>query len=234
MLFRSLAFLVGSAGLVGLLPLGSFWCFGLMLHNLLADAPLFAAVFLLTNLLTAANVVKAKYKLGERADQITTMAMHSNVAAYLQELGYLQVQVSGGNVLANQGTVNIPPVTTFAGLNVIIDDQLTYLPGGTTGQPVKYPVYLFGQGVIGEGVQQDMRLDTDRNKPSFQDILIADYHYSYHVVGTKWTAAGDNPTNASTSGNLANSGSWGLAYTNSKLIPIVRLQVNTPYDTTAY
>jgi NAD(P)H-quinone oxidoreductase subunit 5 len=54
----ALAFLVGSAGLVGLLPLGSFWCFGLMLHNLLADAPLFAAVFLLTNLLTAANVVR--------------------------------------------------------------------------------------------------------------------------------------------------------------------------------
>ena len=54
----ALAFLVGSAGLVGLLPLGSFWCYGLMVDNLLAGAPLFAAVFLLTNLLTAANVVR--------------------------------------------------------------------------------------------------------------------------------------------------------------------------------
>jgi len=43
---------------VGLLPLGSFWCYGLMVDNLLAGAPLFAAVFLLTNLLTAANVVR--------------------------------------------------------------------------------------------------------------------------------------------------------------------------------
>mgnify|MGYP006272021705 FL=1 len=54
----ALAFLVGSAGLVGLLPLGCFWCFGLMLHTLLADAPAFAAIFLITNLLTAANVVR--------------------------------------------------------------------------------------------------------------------------------------------------------------------------------
>ncbi|MFM7652301.1 MAG: NAD(P)H-quinone oxidoreductase subunit F [Vulcanococcus sp.] len=54
----SLAFLVGGAGLVGLLPLGCFWCYGLMVDNLLAGAPLFAAVFLLTNLLTAANVVR--------------------------------------------------------------------------------------------------------------------------------------------------------------------------------
>ena len=54
----ALAFLVGSAGLVGLLPLGCFWCFGLMLNTLVLDAPLFSAVFLLTNLLTAANVVR--------------------------------------------------------------------------------------------------------------------------------------------------------------------------------
>ena len=53
-----LAFLVGSAGLVGLLPLGSFFCYGLMVDNLLNEAPPFAGVFLLTNLLTAANVIR--------------------------------------------------------------------------------------------------------------------------------------------------------------------------------
>jgi NAD(P)H-quinone oxidoreductase subunit 5 len=54
----ALAFLVGSAGLVGLLPLGGFWCFGLMVDNLASIAPLFALVFLLTNLLAAANVTR--------------------------------------------------------------------------------------------------------------------------------------------------------------------------------
>jgi NAD(P)H-quinone oxidoreductase subunit 5 len=54
----ALAFLVGSAGLVGLLPLGCFWCYGLIVHTLLPASPGFVAVFLITNLLTAANVVR--------------------------------------------------------------------------------------------------------------------------------------------------------------------------------
>jgi len=54
----SIAFLVGSAGLVGLLPFGCFWCYGLMVNSLRESAPLFAAVFLLTNLLTAANATR--------------------------------------------------------------------------------------------------------------------------------------------------------------------------------
>ncbi|MFM7312449.1 MAG: NAD(P)H-quinone oxidoreductase subunit F [Cyanobium sp.] len=54
----ALAFLVGSAGLVGLLPLGCFWCFGLMVDNLRELSPLYAGVFLLTNLLSAANVTR--------------------------------------------------------------------------------------------------------------------------------------------------------------------------------
>jgi NAD(P)H-quinone oxidoreductase subunit 5 len=53
-----LAFVVGGAGVVGLVPLGSFWCYGLMLHTLLPASPLLAAIFLLTNALTAANVVR--------------------------------------------------------------------------------------------------------------------------------------------------------------------------------
>ena len=53
-----LAFLVGSAGLVGLLPLGCFWCFGLLLQTLRELAPGYALLFLLTNLLAAANVTR--------------------------------------------------------------------------------------------------------------------------------------------------------------------------------
>ena len=54
----AMAFLVGSAGLVGLLPLGGFWCYGLMVDNLRQIAPLYAAIFLITNLLAAANVTR--------------------------------------------------------------------------------------------------------------------------------------------------------------------------------
>lgn len=185
------------------------------------------------NYLTAANVVKAKVKLGERSSELTAIAMHSAVAGYLEQTGYLQVQVSGSSLSAASG-LNGVGYNTFAGLRVIIDDQLTYLAGGTSTHLVKYPVYLFGAGVVGEGVQQDLRVEYDRNKLSFQDILVTDMHYGFHVNGTKWAAAGDNPTNASTSGNLANTSSWGLAYNTAKNVPLVRLLVNTPLDATVY
>ena len=130
--------------------------------------------------------------------------------------------------------VGNPEVATFAGLRVVIDDQLSYLTGGTATHAVKYPVYMFKSGVVSEGIQQDLRLAADRNILSMQDILAVDYHYGFHITGTKWAAAGDNPTNAATSGNLANTSSWGLVFSTTKMVPIVRLLVNTPFDSTAY
>jgi len=58
-----MAFAVGSAGLVGLLPLGSFWCYGLMLTTLLPQSPAIAAVFLITNLLSALNATRVMRSL---------------------------------------------------------------------------------------------------------------------------------------------------------------------------
>jgi hypothetical protein len=185
------------------------------------------------NYLTAANVVKAKSKLGERGSELTAIAMHSSVANYLEETGYMQVQVSGGSLSSASGLAGVS-YNTFAGLRVIVDDQLGVITGGTSTHLNKYPVFLFGANVIAEGIQQDLRVETDRNKSSFQDLLIVDYHYGYHVAGTKWAAAGDNPTNAATTGNLGATASWSLAYNNIKNVPLVRLLVNTPYDVGVY
>jgi NAD(P)H-quinone oxidoreductase subunit 5 len=52
------AYGVAAAGLVGLLPLGCYWCYGQMVEALSPSALPFAAVFLLTNLLTAANLTR--------------------------------------------------------------------------------------------------------------------------------------------------------------------------------
>ena len=54
----TVAYLVAAAGLVGLLPLGCYWCFGLGVQALWAQSPFFAGVILLTNLLTAINLTR--------------------------------------------------------------------------------------------------------------------------------------------------------------------------------
>ena len=192
------------------------------------------------NYLNAANVVKAKAKLGEKGDELDAIAMHSNVAYYLQQVGMLTFSgsalSSGTAITFGGGGVGLEQsaVPYFAGLRVVIDDQLTYLAGGTSTHVVKYPVYLFRSGVVSEGIQQDLRLAADRNILSMQDVLAVDYHYGYHVTGTSWVAAGDNPDNTSNSGNLAATASWNLVFSAAKQVPICRLLVNTPLDPSAY
>ena len=52
------AYLVASAGLTGLVPLGCFWTLAQLVDNLLPQAPFFAAVVLLTDALTMLNLVR--------------------------------------------------------------------------------------------------------------------------------------------------------------------------------
>ena len=52
------AFLVAGLGLSGLVPLGCFWGFGLLVETLRQQAPFYAAVVLLTNALTTLNLVR--------------------------------------------------------------------------------------------------------------------------------------------------------------------------------
>ena len=192
------------------------------------------------NYLSVGNVIATKNLLGERGEEIDTIAMHSAVAYYLQQIGMLTFSTSAlaasGAVTWGAGGVGVsaPEVATFAGLRVVIDDQLTFLPGGTATHRVKYPVYMFKSGVVSEGVQQDLRLAADRNILSMQDVIAVDYHYGYHITGTRWAAAGDNPTNEATAGNLSNTSSWNMVFSTTKMIPVLRMLVNTPYDTTAY
>jgi hypothetical protein len=192
------------------------------------------------NYVSAANVIAARNLLGERGYDLDTIAMHSNVYSYLMQVGALTFSTSAlaaaGAVTWGGGGVGLTSsdVAYFCGLRVVVDDQIVALTGGTSTHLKKYPVYLFKSGVISEGVQQDLRLAADRNILSMQDVIAVDYHYGYHIAGTKWAANGDNPSNASSTGNLAATASWNLVYSTTQMVPITRLLVNTPFDTTTY
>ena len=81
-------------------------------------------------------------------------------------------------------------------------------------------------GTILEGVQSELGIEAERNILSKQDVMSVDYHSAYHIMGTKWGSATDNPTNA----QLANDNNWAITY-DADLIPIVELIVNSPLDT---
>ena len=185
------------------------------------------------NYLTGANVAKARALLGERGDELDTLIVHPNVGFYLYQVGLLQFStssmVSSGAITWGGGGagVDAKSIGTFAGLNVIMDSQVNAVQPGTSGHIKEYYCYLVKSGTILEGVQQELRIEADRNILSKQDVLSVDYHTCYHVMGTKWGNAADNPTNSV----LGNKDNWTATY-DPDLIPMVQLTVNTPLDTT--
>ena len=188
------------------------------------------------NYLTAQVFAEARAKLGERGNDITAVAMHSSVYYYLVQVGALTFSssslVDGGAIQWGGGGINLrnDDVAYFMGARVIVDDMLTASNAGTAGEYPCFPVYAFGGGVVNEGVQQELRTEVDRNILSKQDVMSLDYHYGMHIMGTSWTSAQDNPSNTL----LKVGGSWALAYETSKLVPIVKIDVNTPIEGTAY
>jgi hypothetical protein len=180
------------------------------------------------NFLNAASVIQAKAKLGERADELTTIAMHPNVYFYLQQVGALTFSTSalstGGSVTWGGGGVGLTStdVAYFMGLRVIVDSMLPFDANGAN--PDKYTCYLLGAGSFGEGVQQELRIEADRNILSKQDVISLDYHYGMHLMGTSYGGA-DNPDNTT----LQSAGSWTRAYSRNDMVDAVKLVVSSPF-----
>ena len=187
-----------------------------------------------SNFLTASTVSEARSVLGERGDELDILVVHPSVGFYLYQIGLLTFSTSalaaGGGVTWGGGGVGVGArdIGEFAGCRVIMDPQVNTVRPGTATHVSEFRCFLMKGGSIMEGVQQDMRIEADRNVLSKQDVLSVDYHTAYHVMGTKWTSATDNPTNAV----LATAGNWSATY-DIDLIPMVEVIVNSPLDTSA-
>ena len=197
------------------------------------------------NYLSAAVFAEARSKLGERGGDITAVAMHSSVYYYLVQVGALTFSSdslsTGGEIKWGGGGINLrnDDVAYFMGARVIVDDMLDATNRGETdGKYLEFPCYAFGGGVLNEGVQQELRTEVDRNILSKQDVMSLDYHYGMHVMGTGWVNANDNPGNSEVAKSdpqpkiegLDVAGNWKLCYQTPKLVPLVRIDVNTPLE----
>ena len=178
--------------------------------------------------LSAASLIRGKAKLGERADQLTTLCIHPNVYFYLQQIGALTFSTSalssGGSITWGGGGVGLTStdVAYFMGLRVVVD---SLLPVDTNGaNPDKYTCYLLGGGSLAEGEQQALKIEAERNILSMQDVLALSYHYGTHLLGTSYNST-DNPDNTT----LQTAGSWTRAYTSNQMVDAVKLIVSSPF-----
>jgi len=149
--------------------------------------------------LNGATFVDACTKLGDAADRLTAVAMHSGTEAALRKLDLIDfIPDSEGKAM----------LRTFQGRRVVVDDTLPTRAGSTDG--TVYTTYLFGQGAFAKGVAPldgaalqggfgTEGVELARVPLDSDTVLINRRRYILHPRGVKFTSAsvaGDSPTNA--------------------------------------
>lgn len=190
------------------------------------------------NFLQAGTVVGMQNLFGERGDQLTTIAMHSAVRNQLVGQGMLTFSspaapTTASPVVWGGGGVGVSneAVEYFAGARIVVSDQLVVPAAdavdGAQGDAINYPVYFFGQGAVQEGVQSGLRIATERNVLSLQDIIALDYHYLLGIPGISWkgNVGGKAPKNT----DIATAANWELAWAHHEYVPIAKCIVNSPF-----
>ena len=189
---------------------------GSMSGNLLAIHAESIAAQTSATRLNGATFVDACAKLGDRADRLTAVAMHSATEAALRKLDLIDfIPDSEGRAM----------LRSFQGRRVVVDDNLPTRAGTTDG--TVYTTYLFGQGAFAKG---SATLDSDPLQGGFgtegveiarvpldsDTVLINRRRYVLHPRGVKFTSAsvaGDSPTNA----ELETASNWTRVWENKNV-----------------
>lgn len=161
------------------------------------------------NRIAATVVLAAKQTMGDAAERLSAIAMHSVVYTNLQKQNLIAFIPNA------RGEVNIP---TYLGYQVIVDDSCPVEM--VSGNPV-YTTYLFARGAIGYGegspkVATEVTRDAAAGNGEGQEVLHNRKHFVLHPRGVKFTRAamaGASPTNA----ELANATNWDRVYSRKQI-----------------
>ena len=173
-----------------------------------------------TELIGSDQVIDTANLLGDHWDRITAMVMHSKPFARLQKLNLISFEP-----LSEQG-IEVP---RFLGREIIVDDGVPVVDGGTNGK--KYTTYLFGAGAVAMGDGTDAIVDVTET-PAFEEerdglagnsYFISRRQFIMHPRGVQFsgTPSGVTPTVS----DLETGSNWTKAWSD-KNIPIVSLVTN--------
>jgi hypothetical protein len=174
--------------------------------------------------LTGATFVDATVKLGDCADRLTAVAMHSATEAALRKLDLIDF------IPDSEGK---PKIKSFQGRRVIVDDGMPVRNGTTNG--LVYTTYLFGPGAFARGTAPlagrplqggfgSEGVEWERSALDSDSRFINRRRFLLHPRGVKFNSAsvaGASPTNA----ELEDGANWTRVFEN-KNVRIVAVEHN--------
>ena len=153
--------------------------------------------------ISAEVILDGKQLLGDAADQLQGIMMHSAVYTELQKqkvIEYKEVVDPNGN------TITIPTYLTYA---VVVDDSMP-----KSGDV--YTSYIFARGVVARGTGvpvSQVPTETDRDSLAGVDVLINRIAQVIHIYGIKWIGNPANPEDSTpANSDLEKGTNWEKVY----------------------
>ena len=171
-----------------------------------------------SEIISAEAILDTKQTMGDAADELDSLIMHSAAFTRLQKLNLIDY------IPDSEGKVRFP---TYLGYRVIVDDGVTVVAGTNRNM---YWTYLVASGSVGWAeVPVATPVETD-HKPAQGngmgvDELWTRRQFVMHPYGIKWTdssVAGEFPTNT----ELATKANWDRVYPERKQIGLALLRHN--------
>lgn len=162
-----------------------------------------------TTIISPESIVDAQYKLGDQAENLSAIVMHSATAAVLEKQNLIQT------VIPSEAA---RPIRMYQGKRVIVDDGMP-AAGGV------YTTYLFAEGAVGyapANLPGDLpETETGRDILQGDTIMVNRRAFVLHTRGIRWigTPAGVSPTNA----EVQTGTNWSRVYS-TKLIRVVQFK----------
>lgn len=173
-------------------------------------------------LVSAEAILDTKQTMGDAAEDLKVLIMHSVVYTRLQKQNLIDF------IPDSEGRVRFP---TYLGYRVVVTDTCRTIAGSNAGD-TKYVTYLLGDNAIcfnEAPLATAPMVEVDRKPEQGNgvgvDILYTRRQFIMHPYGIKWTdtsVAGEFPTNT----ELATAANWDRVYPERKQIPIAFLLTN--------
>jgi len=165
---------------------------------------------------SAEGFIDATTTMGDSMEELTLVMMHSVV--YSRALKNNLIDFIPDAI--NPAAASIP---TFLGRTTVVDDGMPHTGG-------VFDTWLFGRGAVRWGagspkVPTETFRDPDSGNGGGQDTLYNRVEWCIAPAGYAYigTAPKGGPSNANTTNNLANAGSWSRVFSERKQIRIARL-----------
>lgn len=172
------------------------------------------------NKISAEAVIDAKATMGDHAEELVAIAMHSVVYNNLQKLNLIDF------IPDARGEVNFP---TYLGMRAIIDDSLAPRAGTVDG--FVYTTILFSGGAVAYGTGSPMVPSELERSPATgdgggQDIIHSRATEIVHPYGFAFSTMTMTGNNSATYAELAVAAQWSRVYAERKNVGIAFLTSN--------